>query len=259
MIEDIENGYENVIVVDAGNFLFRRSGVFPTSEEEDKIAASLVSRGLSEMGYDVVNVGPNDLAAGLDFLSGLKDEYTLPLVSANLLSADTLVPIFEPYTVVDIGGVSVGFVGVMGSTTSGAHDFDTFFITDPADATEAAIKTIGERCDLVVVLAAMDRQDSYDLADEVDGIDLIITTSEPQPLPIPMAAGDAVMVSADEKGKRIARVTIRMASDGPADFDTEMIPAGSLVTRHREVREIENEFYYWLKEHNPSSVVLDPN
>ena len=54
MIEDVENGYENVIVVDAGNFLFRRTGTFPTSEEEDKIAAGLVSRGLSEMGYHVV-------------------------------------------------------------------------------------------------------------------------------------------------------------------------------------------------------------
>ena len=255
----MENGYENVIVVDAGNFLFRRSGVFPTSEEEDKIAASLVSRGLSEMGYDVVNVGPNDLAAGLDFLSGLKDEYGLPLVSANLLSAETMLPVFEPYLVVDIGGVSVGFVGVTGSSTSGAHDFDTFLITDPANAVKAAMKPIGDRCDLIVVLAAMERQNAYDLADETDGVDLIITTSEPQPLPIPMAAGDAVMVSADEKGKRVARVTIRMAADGPVDFDTEMIPAGSLVTRHRDVRAIENEFYYWLKEHNPSSVVLDPN
>ncbi|MBN1883791.1 MAG: hypothetical protein JW885_16635 [Deltaproteobacteria bacterium] len=259
MIEDMENGYENVIVVDAGNFLFRRTGLFPTSEEEDKIAAGLVSRGFFEMGYDVVNVGPNDLAAGLDFLTALQHEYSLPLVSANLLSADTFMPAFEPYTIVEIGGVSVGFIGVMGEGASGAHDFDTFIITDPASAAETAIEMIEGQCDLVVLLAAMDRQDVYGLADEVDGIDLIITTSEPQPLPVPMAAGDAVMVSADEKGKRIARVTIRMAADGPADFETEMIPAGSLVPRHREVREIENEFYYWLKEHNPSSVVLDPN
>jgi len=259
LIEDVKNGYENVIVADAGNFLFRRSGIFPTSEEEDKIAAGLVSRGLSEMGYDVVNVGPNDLAAGLDFLTELRDEYALPLVSANLLSVDTLLPVFDAFMIVEMGGVSVGFVGVMGGGTSGAHDFDTFLITDPVDAVSATISKIEDQCDLVVVLAAMDRHDAYDLADETDGIDLIITTSEPQPLPIPMAVGDAVMVSADEKGKRVARVTIRMAADGPADFDTEMIPAGSLVTRHREVREIENEFYYWLKEHNPSSVVLDPN
>jgi len=259
LIEDVENGHENVLVVDAGNFLFRRSGIFPTSEEEDKIAAGLVSRGLFEMGYDVVNVGPNDLAAGLDFLTGLQDEYTLPLVSANLLSADTLMPVFEPYMIIEIGGVSVGFIGVMEGGSSGAHDFETFLITDPADAASSAVGMIEDRCDLVVVLAAMDRQDVYDLGDEVDGVDLIITTNEPQPLPIPVAAGDALMVSADEKGKRIARVTIRMGSDGPADFDTEMIPAGSLVPRHREVREIENEFYYWLKEHNPSSVVLDPN
>jgi len=259
LIENIENGYENVIVVDAGNFLFRRTSIFPTSEEEDRIAAGFVSRGLSEMGYDVVNVGPNDLAAGLDFLTGLKNEYSLPLLSANLLITDTLQPVFEPYMIVEIGGVSVGFVGVMGGGVSGAHDFDTFLITDPANAAKAAIDQIEGRCNLVVVMAAMDRQDAYDFADEVDGIDLIITTSEPQPLPIPMAAGDAVMVSADEKGKRIARVTIRMGAEGPADFDTEMIPAGSLEFRHREVREIEDEFYYWLREHNPSSVVLDPN
>jgi 2',3'-cyclic-nucleotide 2'-phosphodiesterase (5'-nucleotidase family) len=254
----VRNGYDNVLVVDAGNSLFHRVSLSSISEEEERVGAALVARAMKEINYDVVNVGPTDLAAGLDFFKEVMESAPFTIVSANILSVETAEFVFEPYVIKEVGGVTVGFFGVMGGGVSGAHDVMTFVITDPKKAAEMAIEDLQKGCDLVVGLLAMDRREANEFAEEVTGIDLIITTSEPRPIPIPTQVGKTVMVSGDEKGKRIGRVTVTMGSGGPYSFEGGMIPAGSLVYRDVEVRKVENEFYYWLREHNPGAVILDP-
>jgi 2',3'-cyclic-nucleotide 2'-phosphodiesterase (5'-nucleotidase family) len=227
----------------------------PSSEEEDKLKAELTARALSESGYDVVNVGPNDLAGGLDFLKEITKSKDFTLVSSNILSVEDLGFVFDPYVIVERGGVKVGFFGVMGGGISGAHDIETFIITDPITAGKKAVGNLAGKCDLIVGLLATDRATANEFAEEVEGVDLIITISQPSPIPVPVKVGKTTMVTADEKGKRIGRVTTNTGGARPYTFKGEMLPAGTLVLRDPVVRKVENEYYYWMKEHNPGVIV----
>lgn len=239
-------------MVDAGNSLFERIRVSTITEDLDLTSAKFSAKGMSEIGYDIVNVGQNDLAGGLDYLKELTESANFTLVSANLLSIETMEPVFEPTVIKEIGGKRIGFFGVMGGTASGAHDVDTFIITDPERAAKKAVEELNESCDLVVALLGMERVDANLLAKNVPGIDLVITLSRPHPIPRPITVGGAAMMAGDKKGKRIGRVTVTFGDK--KTYSGEILPAGLLVRRDPKVSKVENEYYYWLKEHHPAVI-----
>lgn len=250
----MRNGYSNVIVVDAGNSLFERIRVSTITKDLDMTSAKFSAVAMSEIRYDIVNVGQNDLAGGLDYLKELTASANFTLISANLLSVETMEPVFESTVVKEVGGKRIGFFGVMGGTTSGAHDVDTFIITDPERAAKKAVEELRESCDLVVALLAMERVNANLLAKNIPGIDLIITLSRPHPIPRPIEVGEATMVAGDKKGKRIGRVTVTFGGAGKKTYSGEILPAGLLVKRNPTISKVENEYYYWLKEHHPAVV-----
>jgi 2',3'-cyclic-nucleotide 2'-phosphodiesterase (5'-nucleotidase family) len=259
VIAEIRKDYPNVLVVDAGNFLFRSINLFSITEEADKVAAGYVSRGMSLVRYDVANVGPNDLAAGLDFLMDIRKDAKYTIISSNIVSAKTNAPIFDTSVVKTVGGVKVGFFGIAGGNVSGAHDRDTFSFADPEATGRKMVAELSKKATVIVALLAMDRKEAYDFAAAVPGVDLIITTSEPQPIPIPKPTGTAYMASGDEKGKRVGRATIVVGATRPYKITGEIVPIGSLINRDPALNKLENDYYRWLKEHSPESAGDPPD
>ncbi|MBN1572409.1 MAG: hypothetical protein JW984_04350 [Deltaproteobacteria bacterium] len=241
-------------MVDAGNSLFERIRVSSLTEDLDLTSAKYSALGMSEIGYDIVNVGQNDLAGGLDYLKELTESASFTPISANLLSVGTMEPVFKATVVKEVEGKRIGFFGVMGGTASGAHDVDTFIITDPERAAKKAVEELRGSCDLVVALLAMERVEANLLAKNVPGIDLVITLSRPNPIPRPIEVGNTTMVAGDKQGKRIGRVTVTFGGSGKKTYTGEILPAGLLVKRDPKVSKVENEYYHWLKEHHPAAV-----
>ena len=258
MINGVRNSYSNVIVVDAGNSLYERTRISNLSGDLDLTSAKYSAKAMSEIKYDIVNIGQNDLSGGLDYLKEITESVNFTLISANLLSMDTMTPVFEPTVIKEIGGKRVGFFGVMGGSTSGAHDVDTFIITDPEKAAAKAVEELRKDCDLVVALLAMERVDANILAKKIPGIDLVITLSRPRPIPRPIEVGNTTMVASDKKGKRIGRVTVTFLGSGKKNYKGEILPAGLLVRRDRTISKVENEYYYWLKKHYPAVIGEKP-
>jgi 2',3'-cyclic-nucleotide 2'-phosphodiesterase (5'-nucleotidase family) len=259
VIAEIRKSYPNVLVADAGDFLFRSIRLSSIGEEADKVAARYVVRGMSLVKYDVANIGPNDLAAGLDFLLDIKKDAAFTIISSNIVSTKTSTPIFETSAIKIVGGVKVGFFGIAGSGASGAHDRETFTFADPQETGKKMVMELSKKATVIVALLAMDRKDAYDFAAAVPGIDLIITTSQPQPIPVPKPVGTAYMASGDEKGKRIGRTSIVVGSSRPYIITGQIIPIGSLINRDPSLNKLENDYYRWLKEYSPESAGDPPD
>lgn len=259
MIAEIRKNYPNVLLVDAGNFLFRSTTLFSITEEADKVAAHYVGTGMSLVKYDVANVGPNDLTAGLDFLMDIRRDAGFTIISSNIVSSKTNAPIFETSVIKTVGGVKVGFFGIAGGSVSGAHDRESFTFADPEVTGKKMVAELSKKAALIVALLAMDRKEAYDFAAAVGGIDLIITTSDPQPIPVPRLIGTAFLASGDEKGKRVGRATIVVGAARPYIITGEIVPIGSLINRDPALNNLEYEYYKWLKEHSPESAGEPPD
>jgi 2',3'-cyclic-nucleotide 2'-phosphodiesterase (5'-nucleotidase family) len=259
VIDEIKKSYPNVVVVDVGNSLFRSTTLTSISEDADRVAAGYVARAMAMIKYDVVNVGPNDLAAGLDFLMEVKRDTGLTIISSNIYSTKTMSPVFETSVVKTVGGVKVGFFGIAGGGVSGAHDRDTFIFADAEDTGKEMVKELSGKADLIVALLATDRKEAYDFAKAVGGIDLVITTSEPQVIPVPTPYEKTYLVSADEKGKRVGRVTVTVGAARPYRVTGAIVPVGSLIFRDRALDALENEYYKWLLKNTPEAAGEPPD
>lgn len=67
---------------------------------------------LNAMDLDVSAIGNHELDKGQDDLTGrIEDRADWPYVSANIVEEGTTDPAFEPYSIVEKGGVKVGFIG----------------------------------------------------------------------------------------------------------------------------------------------------
>lgn len=165
-----------MLLADTGNFSDN-----PTPGGAVKTRSLL--EGMVRLGYQVANVGERDLTGGYDELIARAKGLPLKLVSSNLVRQDTKEPVFAPFTIVKVSGgkgrkeVKVGVLGVVRfnpvfqkAGPVGAN----VVIAPPLDALQKFVPKVRKQADVVVVLAALHKDDARALARSVPGIDFVL-------------------------------------------------------------------------------------
>jgi len=149
---------------------------------------------MNHIGYDAAAVGNHEFNFGLEVLRRAERQARFPLLTANTVDADTGVPAFRPYVVIERDGVRIG---VLGLTTPSVPRWEVpehyagLRFEPIADAARRWVATLRreEHCDLVVVLAHTGFERDPRTGEErtrrygnhaweltrVDGIDLLLT------------------------------------------------------------------------------------
>ncbi|MFB0506258.1 MAG: hypothetical protein ACETWT_05975 [Thermodesulfobacteriota bacterium] len=172
-IKDLEKEGKELLLFDAGNSLFKPKDS-PSPQEREK--ARLIALAYRRMGYQAVNVGSDDLSAGIEFLRELKGEIPLPLLSANLLDEKGGNPVFKTHVVLDLGGIRVGVFGLTsdirqneGGTSEG------YFISNPIAAAKRVAAELGKDCHVIMGLSNLGSFKEYtNLVQQVKGVRFII-------------------------------------------------------------------------------------
>ena len=156
-------------MVDAGNLFFKKPNAGQgTTGEIAKITAESILKSFNQMGCDAINLGANDFAAGLDYLLDLRSSAQFAFVSANVKDENGNA-IFDPYTVVDRDGISLGIIGLSDLFNNPEISFD-----DPKESLYRYINEVDQQSDLVVVLIHADDALVTQLANLDLPVDLII-------------------------------------------------------------------------------------
>jgi len=67
---------------------------------------------MNEIGYDVATIGNHEFDYGIDQLMKIAEKAEFPYICANFADAEGN-PVFEAYTVKEVGGWKIGFVGAI--------------------------------------------------------------------------------------------------------------------------------------------------
>ena len=188
---------------------------------------------MGDLGYAAVNVGERDIRFGYDHFAGNIEGSELEFISANIVDKQSGKPILSPYVVVEASspdGKRKMRIGVIGAVR-----FNPIFlqpgpegremvIKHPKDHVEQALKQLGqEDVELVVLLAAMHRDDARRLVNDVPGIDFVVgsyggvfsTEHEAEP--------NTWILYSGNQGKRIGETRIFLdASRRMADQNTTL-------------------------------------
>lgn len=230
-----------VLLLDGGSSLFPIEDRVKDADMPEAVRqARLLVEAYNRMGYDALAVGSFDLAAGIESLRDLAKRARFPFLSANLVEKASGKPYFRPSTVVEVGGVRVGIIGLtqetMGSyylerVASGAE------VTDPVAAARTCLEDLRGKVDLVVALSHLQEETNEKLAKELPEIEIIVDPciqlrnhhtwiDEKEWV---SSLGDTLRLRSDGQGARMGVLDIELAA-----------PRAKLLSRARldELREL---------------------
>lgn len=166
-----------LLLADSGNFSDN-----PTAQGEARSRTLLAAMG--RLGYAAANVAERDLKAGYDLLAERAAEASFPLISANIVRRDTGAPVFPPHVLgraVSADGrheVRVGLIGVTRYNPifrrPGPEGAD-LAILHPLEPVRDAVEALrAQGAEVIVLLAALHRDDARGILAEVPGIDFVV-------------------------------------------------------------------------------------
>ena len=164
-----------LVLLDSGNFSDN-----PTEIGDLRTATLLKS--MKTLGYMAVNVGERDLTYGYDDFMKRAEASGLTFISTNIVKQGTKDPVFAPYTILEVKGTSgkpitIGVLGVdryspvwQKAGPAGSN----LGMATPADMIARYLPEVRAKADVVVLLAAIAKDDAHQLAKRFTDLDLIL-------------------------------------------------------------------------------------
>jgi hypothetical protein len=225
-IHEIERKFQGVarFLLDSGNFSDN-----PTPQGSVQTKALLDA--MERLGYDAVNVGERDVQRGYPAFLELVGSRGFPFVSANIVRADTKAPVFRPSVVIESDGpasakrMRIGVVGAVRFNPTfrkPGPEGTEMIVVAPREVVAAEVEKLkSSKVDLVVLLAALPREDARRLALDVPGIDFVVgsyggdyTTSKER-------QGNTWIVYSGNQGKRLGETRVYLRA-GTVEQDTKL-------------------------------------
>jgi len=200
-------GNERVLAVDCGDHMDRMR--VETEGSDGIVNVEL----LNQAGYEVITLGNNE---GLTYSSQtISEAYTdraqFAVVCANMHEAATgeQPDWLLPSTIIDKNELRIGIIGV----TAAFSDFYSLLgwqVSDPLAAVQEQAAKLREKVDVLVVMSHIGINFDKQMAEKLEGIDLILGAHTHHLLEEPIVIGDTTICAAGKFGEYIGRVEIGM-------------------------------------------------
>lgn len=162
----------NVLLLDAGNSIYGDENLTRSTQGQVAIEA------MNLIGYDAMALGAGDFRLGLEVLQTRIAEAQFPILSANVLKADTGQPFVTPYVIKKVGGYRIAILGLtdIGEEAENilGDDANALKLLDPLEMARHTVAELRPQADLVIALSHLGTQLNRQLADTVPGIDVIV-------------------------------------------------------------------------------------
>ncbi len=174
VVREIRKNYEGSLLLSAGDDLGNdESGMY------FRLFRGVPERSaMSAMGFDAGTIGNHDFDEGPAAFSEALGVTSFPIVSANVrFDNKSIQDKVQPYIIRDIAGVRIGIFGLSyPDTEEYATDLKGITIDKNVSAIAAdMVKELrSQKADLVIALTHLGKNKDRQLAESVDGIDLII-------------------------------------------------------------------------------------
>lgn len=226
-----EKRHHPTLVLDAGDFLM--GSLFHMVSREEALELRL----MKEMGYDVITLGNHEfdlMPKGLaEIIASARQKGGMPEIvfssavfDKNDPEDDSLEEIFrkgwiKPYLVREVGGIRIGFFGVMGKDAAEVSPFARpVKFRNPIEVSREMVRVLRdqEKADLVICLShsglreRTSHSEDERLAKEVPGIDIIVSGHTHTKLAQPLRVSGTLIVQAYAHGKNVGILDLAYAN-----------------------------------------------
>lgn len=130
---------------------------------------------MEKLGYQYITIGNNEgITFAKEDLSALYKQTSLKVLVNNLYDTDGVRPSWaQPFAIHEIDGVRLGFIGTT-VKFSPFYEMLGWTIHDPFEEVAQSVKAIRDKVDIVVLMSHLGFPRDEKLAQQIDGIDLIL-------------------------------------------------------------------------------------
>lgn len=210
-IKEVRGDTDEILLLDVGDVLPLFNQEF--TKKTITYNAFIALKAMDMMGYSAMNAGESDLILGERFLQGKAENLSFPLISANIVYKSQGQAVFEPYVIKTMkNGLKVGIIGI----TNERYVINSKNI-DVMPNREMIAKYVGQirgQVDLVIVLAHVGVPYSIDLANNVSGIDVILSGHWDAQTQEPVIIGKTIIMSSGYHSRKVGRLDLEVKSEG---------------------------------------------
>lgn len=214
-VEAVKAENPNTLFVDAGDAL-QGNNIVTLSKGEYGTEI------LNALDYDVMTVGNHEFDYGSDRLLELEAMLDFPMIAANVKNADGT-DFMTPYIIVEMDGFDVGIFGLATpETVYKSHPDNTVGLTfeDPNVVAVEMVDELQSQVDVIIALVHLGVEGDYTsirLAQEVEGIDLIIDGHSHTDMDYGTEVNGTLIVQAGEKSNNLGVVKLDIENKDVVD------------------------------------------
>lgn len=264
VIDEIKKEIPHPLLVDGGDFSM--GTLYQTVFQESAIEL----RALGRMGYDAVAIGNHEFdyrGKGLTNMlnSALASGDTLPPIflsnadwgksisgpavsSTSSAIASQLKKAFDgfhasEYKIIEKNGVKIAVFSLLGKEADSYAPLSSLSFTDPVQKAKQIVSDIksNEEVDLILCLShsgtnkKLKKSEDHQLAKEVEGIDVIISSHSHTLFREVQFQGDTPIVSIGANARRLGRLDLSISQGGVSVEDYRTIPLDSEIPPAKEI------------------------
>ena len=210
-INDVRKDIDEILLLDVGDVLPLFNPEF--TRQTITYNAFISLKAMDMMGYDAMNVGESDLILGEKFLQGKSRNLKFPLISSNIVYKSKNELFFKPYVIKTMkNGLRVGIIGV----TNERYVINSKYldVAPNKEMVARSVEAIRSHVDLIIVLGHIGVPYSIDLANAVDGIDVILSGHWDTETQEPTKVGKTIIMPSVSHSRKVGRLDMEIESEG---------------------------------------------
>ena len=144
------------------------------AEDYHRIQYGNILAAYSKMGFVALNMGQREARLDAGHLKQFAETNSVPMISANLLAAETGEPLLAPFTLIERSGMKIGILGVTDDHAIRDELGEGVKIGEMSLAISQALPKLKAATDVLILLAFTDEPGLRKLAEEFYEFDLIL-------------------------------------------------------------------------------------
>jgi 2',3'-cyclic-nucleotide 2'-phosphodiesterase (5'-nucleotidase family) len=224
-VKDLRESEKGILVSDAGDLLFKKY-LSPIPENELAAVAGkahLIIESFNLMGYDAMGIGDDDLTLGKEFLLEISRKANFPFLCSNLLDEASGKTLFQTSLVKEINGLRIGLFSLLSpdffSSPSDPRKKGLNF-RSPIETAQAMVRELKPKTDLIILLSHLGYAKDIEIAQRVQGINVISGGHTGINLPYPPVIKNIIILQTASRGMFGGRLDLLFYNNEPVFYNS---------------------------------------
>lgn len=185
--------------------------------------AQLMIESFNLMGYDAIGIGDDDLTLGKEFLLEISKKANFPFLSSNLFDEASGKNLFQLSLIKQVHGLRIGIFSLLSPDifpNSSDPRKKGLNIRPPIETAQTMVKELKPKTDLIILLSHLGYAKDIELAQSVQGINIIVGGHTGINLVYPLAIKNTIILETASRGMFGARLELLFHNHEPIFYNS---------------------------------------